>query len=205
MLELVCDGPPGAHGPLFDLVEICGIPSKGAYPPRSKVAKLPFNGAKFVPVALVRSALCVTEAHGAERAGYMQMQVLIPDLLARLGVEVTDKKKTLAEHEAKATEAASDATERQRANDAIVEQTPYLSALEQVRLKIGEFFQALLVEPLAKHTHNALDSTLDCALRDYADKGSMKLRGQVCNGFRTESSLLYIAKLVVLRRGPPLS
>ena len=43
--QLVCDGPPGAHRPLFDLVEIGGIPLKGAYPPRSKVAKLPFNGA----------------------------------------------------------------------------------------------------------------------------------------------------------------
>ena len=69
MLQLVCDDPPGAHGPLFDLEEIGGIPSKGAYPPRSKVAKLPFNGAAFIPVAFVRSALCVTKAHGAERAG----------------------------------------------------------------------------------------------------------------------------------------
>ena len=43
-LQLVCDGPPGAHRPLFDLEEIGGIPSKGAYPPRSKVPKLPFNG-----------------------------------------------------------------------------------------------------------------------------------------------------------------
>ena len=129
------------------------------------------------------------------------MQVLIPALLARLGVEVTDKRKTLAEHEAKATDAASTATVRQRANDAIVAQTPYLSALEQVRPKIGECFQVLLVEPLAKHTHNALDSTLDYAVRDYADKGSMKRRGQVCNGFRTESSLLYIAKRITGIKG----
>jgi len=61
MLQLMVDGPPGAHRPLFDLEEIGGIPSKGAYPPRSKVAKLPFNGATFTPVAFVRSALCVTE------------------------------------------------------------------------------------------------------------------------------------------------
>ena len=60
MLRLMCNGPAGAHMNLFGLAEIGGIPSKGAYPPRSKVAKLPFNGAKFVPVALVRSALCVT-------------------------------------------------------------------------------------------------------------------------------------------------
>ena len=72
MLQLVCDGPPGAHRPLFDLEEIGGIPSKGAYPPRSKVAKLPFNGAATTPVALVRSELCVTEKHGAERAEHMQ-------------------------------------------------------------------------------------------------------------------------------------
>ena len=102
MLPLVCDGPPGAHRPLFDLEEIGGISSKGAYPPRSKVAKLAFNGAAFTPVAFVRSAPCVTEAHGAERAGHMQNQVLIPALVARLGVEVADKQKALAEHEAKA-------------------------------------------------------------------------------------------------------
>ena len=59
---------------------------------------------------------------------------------------------------------------------------------------MGECFQVLLVEPLAKHLHDALDSTLDYAVRDYADKESMKLRGQVCNGFRAESSLIYIAR-----------
>ena len=193
--QLMCDGPPGAHRPLFDLEEIGGIPSKGAYPPWSKVAKLPFNGAAFTPVAFVRSELCVTETHGAERAGYMQNQVLIPALVARLDVGVSDKQKALAVHEAKATDAASDATERQCANDAIVAQTPYLSALEKVQLKMGECFQVLLVEPLAKHIHNALDySTLDYAVRDYADKESMKLRGQVCNGFRAEPSLIYIAR-----------
>ena len=67
MIRLVCSGPPGARH-LFDLDEIGRIPSKGAYPPRAKVAKLPFNGATFLPVALVRSALCLTEPHGAERA-----------------------------------------------------------------------------------------------------------------------------------------
>ena len=106
--KLVCNGPAGAHRHLFDLAEIGGIPSKGAYPPRSKVAKLPFNGAKYVPVALVRSALCVTEKHGAERAVYMQHQVLIPALLARLDVEVAEKERALAGHEAKATDAAAD-------------------------------------------------------------------------------------------------
>ena len=59
---------------------------------------------------------------------------------------------------------------------------------------MGECFQVLLVEPLAKHIHNALDSTLDYAVRDYADKDSMKLCGQVCNGFRSESSLIYITR-----------
>jgi len=52
------------------------------------------------------------------------------------------------------------------------------------------------VEPLAKHTHNALDSTLDYAACDYADKSSMKLRGKVCNGFRMESSILYVVKRI---------
>ena len=65
-----------------------------------------------------------------------------------------------------------------------------------MQLKIGECFQVFLVEPLAKHTHNALDTTFDYAVRDYADKDSMKLRGQVCSGFRAESSLLYIAKRI---------
>ena len=58
MLRLLCDGPPGALRHLFDLAEIGGIPPKGAYVPRYKVAKLLFNGAKFTTMALVRSALC---------------------------------------------------------------------------------------------------------------------------------------------------
>ena len=68
MIQLLCNGPAGAYRQLIDLPEIGGIPSKGDYPPRSKLAKLPFNGAKFGVVALVRSVMCVTEAHGAERA-----------------------------------------------------------------------------------------------------------------------------------------
>ena len=66
---------------------------------------------------------------------------------------------------------------------------------------MGECFQVLHVEPLAKHTRNALDSALDYAVRDYNDKDSMKLRGQVCNEFRTESSLPYIAKRVTVING----
>ena len=58
MLRLVCNGQAGAHRYLFDLAEIGGIPSKGAYPPRSKVAKLPFNGAKCAPVAGGLGPLC---------------------------------------------------------------------------------------------------------------------------------------------------
>ena len=104
MIQLVCNGPAGAYRHLFDLKEIGGIPSKGAYDPRSKLAKLPFNGAKFSTMALVRSALCVTEAHGAERAAHMMNQVLIPALTARLDAEVAEKQRALAEHEAKATE-----------------------------------------------------------------------------------------------------
>ena len=154
MLQQVCNGPAGGHRHLFDLKEIGGIPSKGAYDPRSKVAKLPFNGAKFSTMALVRSALCVPEAHGAERAAHMMNQVTIPALIAlaaRLGAEVADKQKTLAEHEAKATDPSADVVVRQRANGAMVSPAPYLAALAAVRLKLSDCFQVLLVEPLAKH------------------------------------------------------
>jgi hypothetical protein len=68
------------------------------------------------------------------------------------------------------------------------------AALAAARLRLGGCFQVFLVEPLAKHAHSALDSTLDYAVRDYDDKSSMKIRGQVCNGFRTESSRMYIVK-----------
>ena len=50
----------------------------------------------------------------------MQNQVLTPALVARLDVEVTEKKNTMAEHEVKATDAASDASALQRENDAIL-------------------------------------------------------------------------------------
>ena len=194
MIKLVCNGPAGAYRHFFDLKEIGGIPSKGAHDPRSKLAKLPFNGAKFPTMALVRSALCVTEAHGAERAAHMMNQVLIPALTARLGAEIAEKQRALAEHEAKAMDASADVAVRQRANGAMVAQTPYLAALAAVRPKLPDCFQVLLVEPLMKHAHNALDSALGYVARDYDDKSAMKMRGQVCNGFRTGASLMYIAK-----------
>ena len=194
MIQLLCNGPAGAYRQLFDLKEIGGIPSKGAYDPRSKLAKLPFNGAKFSTMALVRSALCVTETHGAERAALMMNQVLIPALTARLDAEVEEKQRILAEHEAKATDAAADVAVRQRANDAMASQAPYLASLATVRLKLSDCFQILLVEPLMKHAHNALDSALGYATRDYNDQSVMKMRGQVCNGFRNGASLMYIVK-----------
>ena len=124
----------------------------------------------------------------------MMNQVLISALMARLDAEAAEKQRTLAEHEAKATGASADVVVRQRANDAMVAQTPYLTALAAVRPRLLDCFQVLLVELLAKHAHNALDSTLDYAVRDYDDKSNMKMRGKVCNGFRTESSLMYIVK-----------
>ena len=84
----------------------------------------------------------------------MMNQVTIPALIAltaRLGAEVADKQKTLAEHEAKATDPSADVVVRQRANGAMVSPTPYLAALAAVRLKLSDCFQVLLVEPLAKH------------------------------------------------------
>ena len=194
MIQLLCNGPAGAYRQLFDLKEIGGIPSKGAYDPRSKLAKLPFNGAKFATMALVRSVLCVTETHGAERAAFMMDQVLIPALTARLDAEADEKRRILAGHETKALDATADVVTRQRANDAMVSQAPYLASLAAVRLKLSDCFQILLVEPLMKHSHNALDSALGYATRDYDDQSVMKMRGQVCNGFRSGGSLMYIVK-----------
>ena len=194
MIQLLCNGPAGAYRQLFDLKEIGGIPSKGAYDPRSKLAKLPFNGAKFATVALVRSVMCVTETHGAERAAFMMDQVLIPALTARLDAEADEKRRILAGHEAKSLDATADLVTRQRANDTMVSQAPYLAALAAVRSKLPDCFQILMVEPLMKHAHDALDSTLAYSTRDYNDQSVMKMRGQVCNGFRSGGSLMYIVK-----------
>ena len=194
MIQLLCSGPPGAYRQLFDLSEIGGIPSKGDYPPRSKLAKLPFDGAKFGTVALVRSVMCVTEPHGAERAAFMMDQVLVPALLARLDAEADEKRRILAGHEAKSLDATADLVTRQRANDTMASMTPYIAALAGVRLKLSDCFQVFMVEPLAKHAHDALDSTLAYSTRDYNDQSVMKMRGQVCNGFRSGSSLMYIVK-----------
>ena len=45
-----------------------------------------------------------------------------------------------------------------------------------------------------KHSHNALDSALVYATRDYNDQSVMKMRRQVCNGFRNGASLMCIVK-----------
>ena len=90
-------------------------------------------------------------------------------------------------------DATADLVTRQRANGTMVSMTPYLAALADVRSKLSEcFFQILMVEPLAKHAHDALDSALAYSTRDYNDQSVMKMRGQVCNGFRGGSSLMYM-------------
>ena len=106
----------------------------------------------------------------------MMNQVLIPALTARFDAEVAEKQRALAEHEAKATDASADVVVRQRANGAMVAQTPYLAALAAVRPKLPDCFQVLLVEPLMKHAHNALDSAHNYAARDYDDKNVIKMR-----------------------------
>ena len=77
----------------------------------------------------------------------MHNKVLLPALMARLDVEVIEKKKTMAEHEAKAADAASGVSARQRANDAIGPQTPYIAALEKVRMSMEEYFGAAISPP----------------------------------------------------------
>ena len=163
-------------------------------------------------MALVRSALCVTEAHGAERAGYMQMQVLTPALPARLDVEVTDKQKTLAEHEAKVTDAAADATVRQRANDAIVAQTPYLSALEQGRLEswrlvsaskfsLWNRWQSTCTMLSTPRLSTPCETTLTRTVRSFEDKcATDSARNPRCSTSPNGS-----VESVVLMHGPPLS
>ena len=73
----------------------------------------------------------------------MMNKVLIPALTARLDAEIVEKQRTLAEHEAKATDATADVAVRQRANDAMASQTPYLAALTTVRPKLNDCFQIL--------------------------------------------------------------
>ena len=51
---------------------------------------------------------------------------------------MTEKKKTMAEHDVKAADVASGASAGQRANDAIVAQAPCIAALEKARLSMGE-------------------------------------------------------------------
>ena len=111
--------------------------------------------------------------------------LLVPALTARLDAEVEEKQRILAEHVTKATDATADVAVRQRANDAMASQAPYLASLAALRLKLSDCFQILLVEPLMKHAHNALDSALGYATRDYNDQSVMKMRGKVCNGFRS--------------------
>ena len=70
-------GPPGAHKVLIDLPRIGGIRARaddGVL--RAKVPKLPFLGAGYFKFALVRSALCVSEPHTAERVKLFTNSVL---------------------------------------------------------------------------------------------------------------------------------
>ena len=71
-------GPPGAHKVLIDLPGVGGIRARadgGVL--RAKVPKLPFLGAGYAKFSLVRSALCVSEPHTAERAKLFTNSVVL--------------------------------------------------------------------------------------------------------------------------------
>ena len=59
----------------------------GEYDPRAKLSRLPLGGASYITTTIVRSALCLTEPHGQDRARLMQQQVLAPAIAEYINAE----------------------------------------------------------------------------------------------------------------------
>ena len=76
-VSMTAAGPPGAHKVLIGLPGVGGIRARaGGGVLRAKLSKLPFLGAGYAKFALVRSALCVSEPHTAERVKLFTNSVL---------------------------------------------------------------------------------------------------------------------------------
>ena len=89
-------GPPGAHKVLIDLPGVGGIRARAdSGVLRAKVPKLPFLGAGYAKFALVRSAMCVSEPHTAERAKLFTNSVLNVKVNEILTEMATDENRIL--------------------------------------------------------------------------------------------------------------
>ena len=54
---------------------------------RAILPKLPLGGASYTTTTIVRSALCLTESHGQDRARLMQQQVVAPAFAEYINAE----------------------------------------------------------------------------------------------------------------------
>ena len=133
-VSMTAAGPPGAHKVLIGLPGIGGIRERadgGVL--RTKVPELPFLGVGYVKFALVRSALCVSEPHTAERATLFTNSVLNIKVNEILTEMATDEQSYIGALTATSVDTSASSDHRELAFKKLRPSRDYLHAIEQVQ------------------------------------------------------------------------
>ena len=203
--KLVTAGPPGAHKHLVDLKVIGGIASRGDYPPRAKLIKIPFNGQKYATMAIVRSALCLTEAHGSERTVIMKNQVLLPALTDYIESDTAIQSERLKTFNAKVIDITQSPEARSEEMQQSRQITELINALNYARENIELLFEVNLIEPRISHVMNALDDTINYSTCDDKNETVAKLRMEVAMAFTRDMNIMPITRRLVSDQTVPTS
>ena len=195
-VSMTAAGPPGAHKVLIDLPGVGGIRARAdSGVLRAKVSKLPFLGAGYAKFALVRSAMCVSEPHTAERVKLFTNSVLNVKVNEILTEMATDEQAYIDALTATSADASASSDKRELAFKKLRPSRDYLHAVEEVRSNPTIFFEVFVESPNAFDVLDVLDQTINFMERNDADASVRQIRSNVGRAFAMEAGLMYLGRL----------
>ena len=195
-VSMTAAGPPGAHKVLIDLPGVGGIRARAdSGVLRAKVSKLPFLGAGYAKFALVRSAMCVSEPHTAERVKLFTNSVLNVKVNEILTEMATDEQAYIDALTATSSDSSASSDKRELAFKKLRPSRDYLHAVEEVRSNPTIFFEVFVESPNAFDVLDVLDQTINFMERNDADASVRQIRSNVGRAFAMEAGLMYLGRL----------
>ena len=162
---------------------------------RTKVPELPFLGVGYVKFALVRSALCVSEPHTAERATLFTNSVLNIKVNEILTEMATDEQSYIGALTATSVDTSASSDHREPAFKKLRPSRDYLHAIEQVRSNPSIYFEVFAESPNPFDVLDVPDQTIGFMERNGADATVRQIRSNVGHAFAMEAGLMYLGRL----------
>ena len=197
LVAMTAAGPPGAHRVIFDLPEFGGLRARGDDSlARAKLAKVSFTGATYVKFALLRSIMCVSEEHTTvERFKFFANSVMNSTTGTILAGMADEQMLYRQQLEAASTDTNVPAEERELYLKKLRPCKEMTSAIEEVQINTGKYFQCLIDSPNQFDVLDVLGSTINFMERNDSGAAVRKTRGDVASSFCIGSGLMYMGRL----------